>query len=204
MRVKRWSRQGALLIAVGLGVLGAACTTPEPEGTAIYLVDRFDEASIEGAVATETDLPRIEWTFKDVSEKVEWQALEGLAEMKVADGKLTGRTTGGALLAIPGPTEIDPNDYFHALEIQLRSSAGTRMGVSFDSVLGGGRRGTGGEGSRVGGVSGFASSCWATAPGPVLSRSEPTSKHMSCFLDVTIHSPPQIQRWRLIRCCSQW
>ena len=133
MRVNKWSRQGALLIAVGLGVLGAACTAPEPEGTAIYLVDRFDEATIEGAVETETDLPRIEWTFKDDSEKVEWQALEGLADVKVADGKLTGRTTGGALLAIPGPTEIDPNDYFHALEIKLKTSAGTRLGVSFDS-----------------------------------------------------------------------
>ncbi len=133
MNDSRWPRQRAILVAVSLGLCAAACSGPEPEGAAIYLVDRFDEATIEGAVEAETDLPRIEWTFNDDSEKVEWKALAGLADVKVVDGHLTGRTTGRALLAIPGPSEVDPNEYFQALEIRLKTSTGTRLGVSFDS-----------------------------------------------------------------------
>ena len=129
MNDSRWPRQRAILVAVSLGLCAAACSGPEPEGAAIYLVDRFDEATIEGAVEAETDLPRIEWTFNDDSEKVEWKALAGLADVKVVDGHLTGRTTGRALLAIPGPSEVDPNEYFQALEIRLKTSTGTQLGA---------------------------------------------------------------------------
>ena len=133
MNVRRWSLQGALLAALGFGGFGTGCTMSEPEGTAIYLVDRFDEAFIEGAIPAETELPRIEWSFDQESEEVEWKALAGLANVKVIDDNLTGRTNGRSLLAVPGPAETDPNDVFHALEIKLKTAAGTRLGVSFES-----------------------------------------------------------------------
>ena len=83
MNARRWSLQGALLAALGLGGFGTGCTISEPEGTAIYLVDRLDEAFIEGAIPAETELPRIEWSFDQESEKVEWKAVVGLSTQMV-------------------------------------------------------------------------------------------------------------------------
>jgi len=133
MNANRLPRSGKLLATLGLAVFGWTCSEADPEPTAILLVDRFDDATVENAVEVETELPRTEWTFDEPAEIPAWKALDGLAGMKVRDGHLSGRTTGSALLMVPGSENPDPNAYFHGFEIKLKASAGTRLGVSFNS-----------------------------------------------------------------------
>lgn len=132
MRIEKRLQPGALRVLLCVALSTGACGGPEPEESAIFLVDRFAEAQVSGAVPTETEIPRIEWQFVDDSPEVEWQALAGLADLRVVDGMLQGRTKGRAVLALPGPPETDPNDLFHALEIRLRASSGSQLGVSRD------------------------------------------------------------------------
>ena len=112
-------------------VLGWACTKPETEPTAIHLVDRFDEATVDNPVAAKSDLPRIEWTFADEEASPTWETVGGLQDVTVRDGKLSGRVVGPATLVLPGPESPDPNDFFHAIEIVLQASEGTRLGVGY-------------------------------------------------------------------------
>jgi len=62
-----------------------------------------------------------------------WEALNGVEDLDVREGHLVGRSTSNSLLIISPPEDPDPNDYFHALVIQLRVSAGNRLSVSFNS-----------------------------------------------------------------------
>ncbi len=133
MRPIREPRTGAWLWIHILLTLSWACGETTPEPTAIQLVDRFDEATIDNAVAVKVDLPRTEWSFDDASKTPQWQALDGLTGVKVTDGQLTGRITGPATLILDGPEDPDPNDFFHAIEIKMKVSAGARLGIGFES-----------------------------------------------------------------------
>ena len=113
--------------------LGSPAASPNPNLAAILLVDIFDDAKVENAITVEADLPRIEWGFDDEASLPEWKVFDGIADAGIADGRLSGRTTAPALLMIPGPTEPDPNDQFHALEIKMKVTEGERLGVSFSS-----------------------------------------------------------------------
>jgi arylsulfatase A-like enzyme len=129
---RRRDRRVLWVITV-LAVAASACERPRPEGTAIHLVDRFAEATIEGRADPQSDIAPIEWTFAGGSGSDDWTAVRGLEEVSVVDGKLSGRTGRAALLALPGPEPTGEGDYFHAFEVRLRVSAGTRLGIGFES-----------------------------------------------------------------------
>jgi arylsulfatase A-like enzyme len=124
------------LVAVGLLFTLLSCAS-DPEPTAISLVDRFADAVVENRVEAETEISPSEWRFDGESGDDEppnggWQALHGIEGLQISDGQLVGRVTDMPLLLAPGPADPDPSDFFHALEIELRVSSGTRLGVDFD------------------------------------------------------------------------
>ena len=125
-----------LVVLVSLPML-LSCAS-DPEATAIPLVDQFSGAVVENRVETEVEIPRTEWRFEDESEGAAgenggWLALHGVRGLEVRDGHLVGRATDKVALVAPGPVDADQSEQFHALEIELRVSAGTRLSVEFDS-----------------------------------------------------------------------
>jgi hypothetical protein len=112
----------------------------QPEPPALRLVDRFAEARVENTAATQPDLPRIDWVFEgesggtgdeDSSPARGWKAIHDVRGLTVRNGHLVGRAGALPILAAPGLESPDASDFFHALELKLRVSKGTRLGVSF-------------------------------------------------------------------------
>jgi arylsulfatase A-like enzyme len=133
-------RAGPSVLLVLTMVATTGCQS-EPEPTAIPLVDRFADARVEGTVPAEAEPPRIEWLFEDegassppASPTRGWTAVHDVDGLAVREGRLVGRAGELPLLAAPGPESPDANDFFHALEVKLRVSKGTRLGVGFDSA----------------------------------------------------------------------
>jgi arylsulfatase A-like enzyme len=59
-----------------------------------------------------------------------WSALQGVDDLTVRDGRLVGRTTERAVLAVSISSETFPGDVFHALEVRMRVSAGSSLGAT--------------------------------------------------------------------------
>ena len=128
----------AILLAVAVSPTPGCSARPEP--SAIPLVDHFSEASVESSVAATNEPPRIEWQFEGESTGGDgatdsptrgWTAVHDVRGLAVRDGHLVGRAGALPILAAPGPDSPDVSDSFHALEVQLQVSKGTRLGVSF-------------------------------------------------------------------------
>ncbi len=132
--------------AVVLAVLLAACRAePEPgdagpgdaaialEPTFLSLSERFSSARIENAVEPDPVDARPQWRFDAGGDADHgWQALHGISDLRVRDARLVGRTAELPLLVAATPRDLDPGDVLHAVEIRIRVSAGTRIGVDFD------------------------------------------------------------------------
>jgi len=123
------------------GLLLASCT-PRPEPVATPLVDHFAEATVKNAVAAQEGSPQIEWHFEAESKGVAidadsptrgWRAVHDVRGMAIREGSLMGQAGPKPILVAPGLDSPDVNDSFHALELKLRISKGTRLGVSFIS-----------------------------------------------------------------------
>jgi arylsulfatase A-like enzyme len=131
------------LSACGLSLLAAlavASCTSRPEPVATPLVDHFEEATVTNAVAAKEGSPRIEWHFDAGSKGIAgaegsptagWRAIQDVRGLAVRDGSLVGETGKSPILVAPGLDTPDPNDSFQSLELKLRISKGTRLGVSF-------------------------------------------------------------------------
>ncbi len=131
---------GAVL-ATGL----VACGQTQPGPTAIRLIDLFDGATVTGVVADEP-LEPTEWRFDgdgtipapaddaDGADTFGWTGLSDVPNLQISDGLLVGTT--GALPVLRGrrPEGLDQNDVLHAIEIRMRVSAGSRVGVTFNGA----------------------------------------------------------------------
>ena len=129
------------LMTVLLSALAAACTS-RSEPAAIALVNLFDSAALEDAYQPTVEPSRIEWSFDGEStapipKKLEatggWQTLHGVTGLAIRDGHLVGRSRDLVILAANAPDDLDRDDLLYAIEIRLRVSAGTRLGVSFEA-----------------------------------------------------------------------
>ena len=149
----------SLLVSTTL-VLVSCNGSPEP--IALRLVDLFEAATIEGTVATDP-VAATEWRFdgegtiglpepiestendeteEDDAEEPEdrsatfgWAALNDVEDVDVVDGRLVGTTSELPLLHAVRPDDLlDENDLLHAVEISMRVSAGTRIGVTFNGA----------------------------------------------------------------------
>jgi arylsulfatase A-like enzyme len=104
------------------------------------LVDHFQEATVESAVGAREGPPRIEWHFDADSKGIAsnkgsptrgWKAVQDIRGLEVRDGSLVGEVGKSPILVAPGLDSPDANDSFHSLELKLRLSKDTRLGVNF-------------------------------------------------------------------------
>ena len=117
-----------------------ACGTPEP--ISIRLIDQFDAAVVEGTVPV--DAPeRTEWRFdgggtipapEEAAETFGWKALNGIEGLTVRDGLLVGNTTELPVLHGMRPEGLDEDDLLYAIEIRMRVSEGTRLGITINNA----------------------------------------------------------------------
>jgi arylsulfatase A-like enzyme len=135
---RRFSRSTVALMG---GLLLASCAS-RPEPVATPLVDHFAEATVKNTVPAKEGPPRIEWHFDADSKGVAaaassptrgWKAVHDVRRLVIREGSLVGQAGKTPILVAPGLDTPDPNDSFHALELKLRISNGTRLGVSFIS-----------------------------------------------------------------------
>lgn len=104
----------------------------EASAPAVRLVDLFDAANVEGAPQGDTDKPTALWDFSNPDGSfipaLGWQAGAGVADLRVVDGKLTGRAvTDFPILYALLPEAVDRNDLFHSLKVRGRSGDATEL-----------------------------------------------------------------------------
>ena len=109
-------------------LVGSACSSP-PVDTTVPLVDVFATAVVEGDTSVPNPSP-IAWRFDGASHGFE--AGPGVADLHVAKGRLTGRsTTGFPILHLERTPDLREQDTLHAVEIRLRASRGANFSMSF-------------------------------------------------------------------------
>lgn len=110
----------------------------EPETIWIRLVDGFDESMVLDSPPLE-EPERSEWSFEDGGtlapedggQTYGWTAVQGVTGLTVEDGRLVGHTTGEQpIIRATRADEMDDDDLLYGIEIRMRVSAGTRIGVT--------------------------------------------------------------------------
>ncbi len=125
MRLTRFSAVPALF------ALLASCGGPQAPSV-VRLVDEFDPGAVEGAPSDEAPAPLALWNFAEPGDSntpstdplLGWKAGIGVADLRVIDGKLTGRAvTDFPILYAPRPDAVDTADLFHSLVVRGQTSA---------------------------------------------------------------------------------
>lgn len=126
------------LVACGSGVDSAneAPNAPEAatEPTFLSLSERFASARIEVAVEPTAVDDEPQWSFAEDGAEHGWHAIHGVSDLAVRDGRLGGRTGELPLLVSSPPPPLDAGDLMHAIELRIRVSEGTQIGVDFDDT----------------------------------------------------------------------
>jgi arylsulfatase A-like enzyme len=119
----------AVLTTLFLALFVAGCSSGPPEGTTgIRLVDRFTSKAVTGSPSSRASDSAVSWNFSRPVESGDalqgWKAGPGVAELKLVDGKLSGRaTTAFPLIYAPITQTVDAQDEFHSMDVRLRASA---------------------------------------------------------------------------------
>ena len=135
---KRLLPLAAMLFLVGCG--GGETVTM------VRLVDVFSADSVEGAPNSPEPDPQALWDFSKTGDDptLGWKAGPGVADLRVVDGKLTGRTTTDfPVIYAPKPAAVDASDLFHSIEISAKASGGAEIrahlsnaeNLNFDNLL---------------------------------------------------------------------
>lgn len=112
----------ALLLLVGCGSGDTV--------TMVRLVDTFDAESVEGTPDTGEAVPQALWNFAEPGEDptLGWRAGPGVADLRVVDGRLTGRATSDfPIIYAARPEAVDTTDVFHSLEVNATVSDGAEI-----------------------------------------------------------------------------
>ena len=111
------------ILPVVVAALLASCGS-EPDEPSIRLVDIFDPESVEGAPSAAALEPAALWDFSNSNgETLGWSAGPGVTDLKVVDGKLSGRATADlAVIYAKTPESLDDADSGQAVEVRMRSS----------------------------------------------------------------------------------
>lgn len=98
--------------------------------TMVRLVDVFDQEAVEGTVDSAEVEPQALWNFAEpgVHETLGWQAGPGVADLRIVDGKLTGRATNDfPIIYAARPDTADAADVFHSLKVSANVSGGAEI-----------------------------------------------------------------------------
>ena len=133
-----------------------SCGQPPPP-VALPLIDLFQTATVDGTVQVEP-IERTEWRFDGegtvgLPEETEgsgeddngnaddtllatygWEAYNDIDDLMVREGHLVGTTGALPLLHTTRPAALDENDLLHSVEIAMRVSEGSRLGVTFNGA----------------------------------------------------------------------
>ena len=133
-----------------------SCGQPPPP-VALPLIDLFQTATVDGTVQVEP-IERTEWRFDgegtvELPEETEgsgeddngnaddtllatygWEAYNDIDDLMVREGHLVGTTGALPLLHTTRPAALDENDLLHSVEIAMRVSEGSRLGVTFNGA----------------------------------------------------------------------
>jgi len=114
----------------------------EPEAVSIRLIDAFDAATVGGTPATVAP-ERTEWRFDGEGSvprperndaTMGWMALDDVSGLAVRDGLLTGTTGATPVLLGHSPEGLDSDDLLYAIEVRMRVSAGTTVGLNYNGA----------------------------------------------------------------------
>ena len=123
-------------IAVFLVVLFGVSCRRSSEVLPVRLVDRFGSAKIEGAPQGKPLEPGALWDFSHppagaTDALLGWKAGPGVEGLKVAEGKLTGRTTTDfPILYVGIPKTVDRSDAFDSVELRIRVNRGALVAAT--------------------------------------------------------------------------
>ena len=115
-------------VVVVLALAAGGCREAAPPVTQ-RLVDLYRPELVQERVEPEPAPPRLEWRFDGGSGKAGatggGQALHGIAELAVREGRLVGRTTNDfPILGFALPRAIEDSDLLQEVEVRLRVDAG--------------------------------------------------------------------------------
>ena len=139
-RLSKRTLVGGLLGSLGIAaaVIPSGCSRATNDPPAISLVEDFGSAEVDGAPSVRLEHPRLEWRFdgestlapkEDAGETVGWSALNDIRNLDVRDGVLQGKAGELPVLTVAIPEDAFPKDRLWAIELKLRISKGTRLGV---------------------------------------------------------------------------
>ena len=123
-----------------LAALTAGCS-PTPEPVASRLVDLYKPGSLIGAPAgPPPSVPRTEWRFDGPAPPPDaplpatrgWEGGTGVKELTVRAGRLEGLASSTVpLLHVVRAPDGDDHDVIHEVQVRLKVSAGTELGIEF-------------------------------------------------------------------------
>jgi arylsulfatase A-like enzyme len=125
-------------LGIWVCVLGVGCSVSPGDSPAVSLVQNFQSAEIVGAPQSKIEHPRLEWRFDgestlptkdEADDAVGWTALNDIRKLEVRDGTLRGVAGELPILTVAIPEGSFPKDRLWSIELKLRISAGTRLGV---------------------------------------------------------------------------
>lgn len=125
-------RKGVVLLLVLCVFSVVGCekkSTPVP--VSIHLADLYKPQLVEGHAVPES-IQRTEWTFGAAGSTL-WEAGPGTADVKIVDGKLTGRsTTDFPIIRFYRTEGYQDPDNVYAIVVKMRASAGSNVSLSYD------------------------------------------------------------------------
>ncbi len=126
------------LLALTSAALAVGCAPAAGPPPAISLVQDFAAAEVTGSPQVQPQFPRLEWRFDGASPlapedesdaAVGWSALHDIRDLLVEDGLLRGTAGRVPILVAAIPEHAFPDDRLWAIELRLRISAGTQLGI---------------------------------------------------------------------------
>ena len=120
----------SILVGVCAAVM-AACGGGSSEVVSLRLVDIFSSDMVQGAPSAAAPPASAHWEFAEGQDLQGWTAAYGVADLKLVDGKLTGRSTSDvAVIYVATPADLDAKDTLFAVEVRQRTSGGTRVSAA--------------------------------------------------------------------------
>ncbi|PYQ04708.1 MAG: hypothetical protein DMF82_10055 [Acidobacteria bacterium] len=137
-------RSARPLMALLLLCLAACTARPKAEPAAIRLTNLYKPESVANRVAPSPPPPRTEWRFDGPAPAAApretpkspatrgWDAFNGVTGLAIRDGKLVGRTTDDMpIVHVERTTGVDDPDPVQEVEVRMRVSAGSQVGMGF-------------------------------------------------------------------------